>query len=294
MAVENREDLAGELRLIFADGMSAPFAVRDLVATIRNPNVLGLTCVFALLLALPGGGAFSEEVPLIARLVLNLFSVALFAVLFPALLQDAHDFARKRGYRFVPEPAITIPTAIITTLAVEAMTVFVVGQSDLTRWDLALKLGFGAMFWELHITMMLRFMGPTMLAQDRARQPAPPVAKVAPVSEVRIGNRVIDPGHLRRIQTDDHFLILPLSDDRVRVLASLNEVEGGLSALGMKVHRCHWVSWAELGEIRTSGRSHIMRTRSGEDVPVARERRKAVRDAAEQAVSASAESRATS
>lgn len=278
MGVDNREDLAGELRLIFADGMSAPFAVRELVATIRNPNVLGLTCVFALLLALPGGGAFSEEVPLVARLVLNLFSVALFAVLFPALLQEAHDLAVKRGYRLVPEPAITIPTAIITTLAVEAMTVFVVGHSDLTRWDLALKLGFGAMFWELHITMMLRFMGPTLRAREKAKESARPETETRP-AEVRLGNAVFDPAQLLRIETDDHFLIIHHDGGTSRVLASLNDGEERLSRFGIRVHRCHWVASGELGDVQVKGRSYLMRTRSGHEVPVSRDRRSAVKAA---------------
>ena len=269
------EASACELRILYADGYSAPFTVRELVATIRHRNVMALTCVFATLLALPGGGAFSAEVPLLARILLNLFSVGLFAVLFPALLKEVHEWASSRTLRVVPEPAITVPIALITTLAVEALAIFVVGENDLTRWDLALKLGFGAMFWELHITMMLRFMGPTMRARDRARQALAPPPQVAP-SMLRIGNVTIEAAELRRIETDDHFLILHSPEGPRRVFASFNEIEGRLEPLGVRVHRRHWVSHAELGEIRPQGRSHMMRTRSGEDVPVARERRKAV------------------
>lgn len=275
MQPDFREASACELRIIYADGSSAPFALRELVATIRHRNVLALTCVFASLLALPGGGAFSADVPLVARILLNLFSVGLFAVLFPALLKEAHDWARNRNVRFVPEPAITVPTAIVATLSVEALAIFVVGQSDLSRWDLALKLGFGVAFWELHVTMMLRFMGPTMRARDVARQVLPPSAPVAP-SELRIGSVTVEASGLRRIETDDHFLILHTAEGPRRVFASLNDIEGQLALLGVRVHRCHWVAYAELGAVRPHGRSHLMRTTSGQDVPVARERRKVV------------------
>lgn len=279
MRQSNAEVSAGELRLIFADGSSVPFAVRELVATIRHRKVLALTCLFALLLALPGGAAFSEEVPLWARLVLNLFSVALFTVLYPALLQEAFRAATKRGMRVVYEPCITVFSALITTLAVEALTVFLMGQSVLTRWDLALKLGFGAVFWELHITMMLLFMGPALKEQEAAR------AKVAePVPQqplqVRIGNMQFDPASLLRIETDDHFLIIHTSGATARVLAPMSEVQKRLEPYGLLAHRCHWVAFAELGDIRRQGRSFIMRTASGHEVPVARDRRKAVDEAA--------------
>lgn len=275
MRGESGEEFGCELRLIFADGYSMPFALRELVAIVRHQKVIALTCVFAVLLALPGGGAFSAEVPLLARILLNLFSVGLFAILFPALLQEAHVWACDRRLRFVPEPVITIPTALITTLAVEALAIFIVGQTDLTRWDLALKLGFGAVFWELHITMMLRFVGPAMRAHSTVSEQARGQVEVVP-TELRIGNAVFEPTSLRRIETDDHFLIIHHANGCARVLASLNDVEGALAPFGLRVHRRHWVASHDLGCLRLNGRSYLMRTRSGEDIPVARERKKTV------------------
>lgn len=274
---EKRAD--GELRLRFADGSSFPFAVRELVDTIRHRTVMSLTCLFAVLLALPGGGAFSEEVPLWARIGLNLFSVGIFAVLFPALLQEAHSWASRRAITTVFEPLITVPTALITTLAVEALAVFVVGEQVLTRGELAMKLGFGAMFWELHITMMLLFMGPALRAQQAVDQA---VAVAAPaVPEVPIGNLRFPPGDVLRIETDDHFLIIHTATGTTRVLASMNDAQQELAGFGLQVHRRHWVAFGELGEVRRSGRSYLMRTRSGSDIAVSRERRKAVETAAE-------------
>lgn len=284
MRAEIAKESGGELRLVFADGSSVPFAIRELVATIRHRKVLALTCLFAVLLALPGGGAYSEAVPLWARLALNLFSVGLFAILFPALLQEAETWAHRRRVRRVYEPAITLPTAIITTLAVEALAVFVVGSSDLTRWDLALKLGFGAVFWELHITMMLMFMGPSLREEDRPEAISAVQAGSRPGS-IRIGTALFDPSDLLRIETDDHFLILHRREGQARVLARLAEVQGRLAAHGVQVHRCHWVSFAELGEVTRQGRSFQMQTRSGPLVPVARDRRKAVLNAMADAAS---------
>jgi hypothetical protein len=264
-----------ELRLKFADGSSVPFAVRELIATIRNRKVLALTCLLATLLAIPGGGAFSDAVPLWARIALNLFAVALFAVLFPALLQEADFWARKRKLRTVYEPFVTVPTALVTTLAIEALTVFVVGSSDLTRWDLAIKLGFGAVFWELHITLMLLFMGPTLKEQDQAKRAASSAIEPRD-AQVRIGNTLFDPTEILSIRTDDHFLIIQTPERTARILASLNDVHPRLSGFGTLVHRCHWVAFDQLGEIRRNGRSFQMQTRSGHQVPVARDRRKEI------------------
>ena len=131
-----------ELRLKFADGSSVPFAVRELIATIRNRKVLALTCLLATLLAIPGGGAFSDAVPLWARIALNLFAVALFAVLFPALLQEADFWARKRKLRTVYEPFVTVPTAL--AVAREA------GQ--LVRQNFALAIIYNAIYYDLNST----------------------------------------------------------------------------------------------------------------------------------------------
>lgn len=265
-----------ELRLKFADGSSVPFAVRELVTTIRNKTVLAVSCLFATLVAIPGGGTFSEEVPLLARIALNLCAVALFAVLFPALLQEAESWAQKRKLRTVYEPLVTVPTALVTTLAIEPLNVFVVGYSGLTRWELAFKLGFGAILVELYITLVLLFMGPALNKQERAKRAAASAAAKREGAQVRIGNTLFDPKELLWIRTDDHFLIIQTPERTARILASLTDVHDRLSAFGTLVHRCHWVAFDELGEIRRNGRSFMMKTRSGHQVPVARERRKAI------------------
>ena len=78
------------------------------------------------------------------------------------------------------------------------------------------------------------------------------------------------------IRTDDHFLIIQTPERTARILASLNDVHPRLSGFGTLVRRCHWVAFDQLGEIRRNGRSFQMQTRSGHQVPVARDRRKEI------------------
>ncbi|MCZ8133473.1 MAG: LytTR family DNA-binding domain-containing protein [Rhodobacteraceae bacterium] len=277
------EKIAGcELRLKFANGSFLPFDLHELVATIRHPKIMTLTCVFAVLLALPGGAAFSAEIPLWARICLNLISVYLFAILFPALLREAHLWATRRALRIVLEPAITISAAVIVTLAVESIVVLIVGHADKSRWDLVVKLLIGACFWQLHVTLMLLFLGPAIRAKEAARKAQLGTAPSPQVARVQIGNMQFAPEKILRIETDGHFLIVHSAEGTSRVLASMTGVQDGLESLGLQVHRCHWVAYGELGEVRRNGRSYVMVTRSGAEIAVARDRRKSVAKAVQE------------
>lgn len=276
------EKIAGcEMRLKFANGSFLPFDLHELVATIRHPKVMTLTCVFAVLLALPGSAAFSSEVPLWARICLNLMSVYLFAILFPALLRETRVWASRSSLTTIYEPAVTVSAAIIVTLTVESVVVLIVGHSDRSRWDLARKLLIEACFWQLHVTLMLLFVGPAIRAKEAAQKAAASTASTESEARIRIGNTHFAPEKIRRIETDGHFLIVHTEDGITRVLASMNSIHDGLDDFGIQVHRCHWVAFRELGAVRRNGRSFAMVTRSGHDVAVARERRKSVDEAAE-------------
>lgn len=266
-----------ELLLKFVDGSEAQFVTRELVDTIRHRAVLGMTCVFAILLALPSGGMYSAEVPLWARVALNLVSVALFTVQFPALLRETYSWAKRRGMRVVYEPLITTSAAIMVTLNVEALAVVIVGFSNLTRWDLLMKLVIGILFWEIHMSMILLFIGPALRASEAARSSKD---QKRPLT-VRIGNINFVPDDLLHIETEDHFLIVQTTGGQNRVLASMTEAQQALEPYGIQVHRRHWVAFRELGEIQQNGRSYVMQTASGHRVAVARERRRAVLKAAE-------------
>jgi hypothetical protein len=270
-----------EMYVKFANGSLLPFELHELVATIRHRKVMALTCVFAVLLALPGGAAFSAEIPLWARICLNLISVYLFAILFPALLREKMLWASRRSLTTIYEPAVTVSAAIIVTLTVESIVVLILGHSDKSRWDLAVKLLIGACFWQLHVTLMLLFVGPAIRAKEAARKAAASTASKESEARVRIGNTSFAPEKIKRIETDGHFLIVHTEDGTTRVLASMNSIHDGLDDFGIQVHRCHWVAFRELGAVRRNGRSFTMVTRSGHDVAVARERRKSVDEAAE-------------
>ncbi len=267
-----------ELLLKFVDGSKTQFAMRELVDTIRHPTILGMTCLFAILLALPSGGMYSAEVPLWARVTLNLVSVGLFAVQFPALLRETYSWATRRRLKVVYEPIITTSAAIMVTLNVEALAVFIVGYSDLTRWDLVLKLAIGALFWEIHISIMLLFVGPALRASEAARLNKSDKTDLAP-QKIRIGNAGFLPDDVLRVETKDHFVFVHTSGGAKRVLATMSEAQKALELYGIQVHRRHWVAFRELGEIRQNGRSYAMTTASGHQVAVARERRAAVMQA---------------
>ena len=264
----------GELPVCFVNGSNCPLTVRELVDRIHHRAAVAMLMVLTVFLAAAAGDQALGQSPLWARLLHNLFSVALFLVLFPALLSEAEKFATFRGWRRVYEPLVTVPTAVFVTLASEALAVFLVGDRVLVQRDLALKLLMGIVFWELVVNILMLYVMPVIghAPADGAEDPAPP----AQSGQVRIGSRLVDPATVRRVESDDHFLLVHAEAGTLRVLARFRDAEAALGSHGMAVHRSHWVAFSQFGPVRRQGRSLIMQTRSGDRVPVARDRRAAV------------------
>lgn len=271
-------DFGVELRLVFADGSKRPFVVREMVNALRHKQVITIACVLAVVLAIPQNGSFSDDVPLVARVVLNLCSVALFTLIFPALLWEVASWSQRNKFQFVFEPLITLTAAIITTLAIETLATVLVGHSQKTRLDILTKLAFGCLFWGLHVMTILRFVLPAMIEAPQNvpqnRQAVPPLEP-----QVQIGRQMFNPKQIDRIAADDHFLTIEGAFGTRRIHAAMGEAADLLQDYGMLVHRGHWVALRELGPIQVVGRGLRMQTKSGASLPVARSRRDQVKAA---------------
>ena len=264
----------GEMTLCFVNGSPCPLTIRELVDRIRYKAVVATLMILALLLAVGAGDQSLGQLPVWARLTLNVFSVMVFLVVFPAFLSEAAKFAALRAWRRTYEPLVTIPTAILVTLATEALAVFLVGDRVLAQRDLAIKLAIGVAFWEVVVNILMLYVMPVIVP---AKTTAPEdEERVDPGAQVRIGSRLVDATSVLRAESDDHFMVIHTEAGAIRVLCRFRDAETALEPHGMAVHRSHWVAYSEFGPVSRQGRSFVMRTRAGDAVPVARDRRSAV------------------
>jgi hypothetical protein len=268
----------GELSLFFMNGSEFPLGGHELVHVLRSRRVILFLSVMAVLLAMPSGGTLFADVPMWARVLLNLASVIIFAALFPALYRDAAQTAFWVERGGIPHWLLSLPAAALTALVTEALAIVLLGASTLSRTMLLTKMAFSMMFWELVIVVLARYYAPAMISAPPGPQIGSGEAHPRP-EPLAFGTRRIEAAQLVRIETDGRVLRLHLPDRIETATVRLRDVIDSLGPHGLLVHRCHWVSHAELGPVFRHGRSFRMITRSGDTVPVARERRKAVLDA---------------
>lgn len=257
------------------NGSQFPVTGHELVSVLRHPSVVAFLCVLAIVLALPSGGAMLGDLPLWSRLVLNLASVLIFIALFPAFYFDAAQRAVREGRDGVQHLYLIVPAAFLTSLATEALAIIITGESALSRTMLLTKSAAYIVFWELLIFLIARYFAPALVSNAlvklaRHEEPKDNSASLA-FGMLRIGA-----GELRRIETDGRSLRLYLDERFEKVNLRLRDLLAQLAPYGILVHRCHWVSYAQLGPLEQVGRSYRMKTKSGEFLPVARERRQAV------------------
>lgn len=261
----------GEMALCFVNGSPCPLTIRELVDRIRDRAVVATLMILALLLAAGAGDQALGQTPIWARIMLNVFSVAVFLVVFPAMLSEAERFAAFRSWRRIYEPLVTIPTAVFVTLATEALAVFLVGDRVLAQRDLAIHLVIGVAFWAVVVNILMLYVMPVISAADGA---VPEEAEGPPSgTQVRIGTRLVDASEVLRAESDDHFMILHTEAGEIRVLCRFRDAQTALEPYGMAVHRSHWVAFEEFGPVTRKGRSLVMHTRKGDVVPVARDRK---------------------
>ncbi len=260
-----------QMYLIFVNGTSEHFTLRQEVSTIQRPEVFALTCLFALLLALPENSFIPAPNSMWLRVVLNLASVAIFAALFPTVMKLAMERAKRRQKAQIYLPMVTIPTAAATVLLAEALLVLLQGQAEQTRTDLLIKIAIAASLWELHSLLFIK----ANLRAARLRAAPAPQGKNP---RVEIGNSRLNPTQIRRIASDDHFLHIHLDTGRLRILATMSQADKALQSYGTMVHRQHWIAFREIETLERNGRAHAVFTKSRETIPVSRGRLKHVQD----------------
>ncbi len=124
------------------------------------------------------------------------------------------------------------------------------------------------------------FLGRRHLAVDNSREGAPdskdlppePAADTLPSPEVLFQRRLpLDKrGALVRLEAQDHYLLVVTDQGSETLLMRLGDAADELAGVGLRVHRSHWVSRAQVREhIRQKGRD-ILKMSNGEPVPVSR------------------------
>jgi len=87
-------------------------------------------------------------------------------------------------------------------------------------------------------------------------------------------------GLLVRIEAQDHYLVVVTDAGQATILMRMADAEADLpAALGVRVHRSHWVARGAVTGRRRDGDRVILQTRDGAAVPVSRGYRKAAQAA---------------
>ena len=257
-----------ELLLYYMNRSSLSINAHELVTALRTPFVMGFVFAISVLLALPET-SLSKEVPVLARLLLSLFSTALFLGLATAAVRIAALFAAEGGWDRLHLCVISTPSAIVVAILTQTAQLLLLGipiERDVLLTQIVITL----VFWELVFFILIYFYTPALIQQRRNSPPAP----VAASPSLLIGGKPIAPSLLLRIQTNGRQLQLHFADQIGAATANLRDVLPILQPYGMLVHRRHWVSFAQLGPIHRQGRTLIMTTRAGAQVPISRDRRK--------------------
>lgn len=93
---------------------------------------------------------------------------------------------------------------------------------------------------------------------------------------------MLDPplrGKPLRIEAQEHYVVIHATEENRMFLGRFSDVVQSLpDALGLRVHRSHWVAREEVSEVFVERRNTKLRLRNGEVVPVSRRYRRVVAD----------------
>lgn len=115
--------------------------------------------------------------------------------------------------------------------------------------------------------------GPVAEAHDATRPPAPLPGDGPDLAAAFFARLPAAIGRdLVRIDADLHYLQVRTVLGRATVLGTLAEVEAALPALGLRVHRSHWVALSALRRVSKSAKGWACELQGGERVPISRRR----------------------
>lgn len=86
-------------------------------------------------------------------------------------------------------------------------------------------------------------------------------------------------GALVSLSVSDHYVDVVTTKGREMILMRLGDAMRETAPVrGMQVHRSHWVALDQVGSVRKTGETALLRTSTGGDIPVSRTYMKALRD----------------
>lgn len=260
-----------ELRIFFVNGSSSRFVLREMSRGLRRGDIIGLFVASVVGLAILAGERLYGDLPTLSRAVLALLSAITFLLLYSSLITQAALIARLRGWRRVYEPALTAMAAVPVALAAQGMIALFEGNTIVTRQATLSAIVLHLLFWEALVSVYFLFLLPSLLRGAALQTQESPQS--AQPDSITIGSHKFLTSEIRRISSDDHYLVVHMTEGTLRLNGRLRDAANQLEAHGMVVHRSHWLAFDMFGPLETVGRQCLMTTASGDSVPVSRVRR---------------------
>lgn len=267
-----------ELHIFFVNGSSLPASSHEMVFDLWHPRVLVSLLCISMFVALIVGDTFFGDTANLRHPPVMLGAAMTFLLVFQSVSRAAILIGTRRGWRSIPEPVLTVISAIIAALTAEGLAVLV--QPDHSNAQMLRRIGAQVLFWEIAMTIFFIFVRPG--AYKRQGQEAEPVfvntQPAQPENDVlKLGKLLVQKDEIRRIESRGHRVLIRTTTGDHSPHAKMALIEQRLDGHGMLVHRSHWLAYSEFGVVEREGRRITMITRSGDTLPVSRNKAAAVR-----------------
>jgi hypothetical protein len=262
-----------ELRIIFINGKAAHFTFREMINLHLRPVSFGLILlsfiVFHWAVPMPQAGAMAP-----------VFKTVLWAVLILVMFATYYLLVWLLRGRAIINSLVFGAVAVVLTLTA-SLLIDAVHQTHL-------GLGEGVLLavsvWIVCLLMEMIFVSLNarqLFAQPDGPIPAPPAKPEISTAETPaliVASERFDPGLIRYITSEEHYLRIVLNDGSRHLRGRIADVEAQLPpALGLRVHRSHWVSRAAVQGVERADPSIRLVLTCGTRIPVARGRQGTVR-----------------
>lgn len=276
-----------ELRIIFVNGREVHFTFRELLGLHLHTASFGLLIlsfvVFHWVLPMPLSGPMAPifKTVLWAKLILVLFATYYLLVW---LLRE----------RVIISPLLLGAAAVALT-ATASLFIYLTLEVHLSLIEgvfLAISVWVVCLLMEMiFVTANWRrmFTAPEPPAAEppaaEALAPVPsvaapsvPVAVPCDAPELILASERFDPAQIRYITSEEHYLRITLKGGMRHLRGRIADVEAQMPpALGLRVHRSHWVARAAVQGVERADPSVRLVLTCGTKIPVARGRQAAVR-----------------
>jgi hypothetical protein len=260
-----------ELRIIFVNGRQAHFTFRELLNLHLNPAAFGLLLLSFVVFH------WAVPMPLIGAMA-PIFKTVLWAKLIVLLFATYYLLVWVLRKRVIISPLLLAAGAVVLTAVANWFTGFMLNaQLPLTE---AVFLAISV--WVVCLLIEMIFVtanGPRLFATPVPSAPAAaPAEPPAAMPDLIIASERFDPAQISHITSEEHYLRIVLKGGTRHLRWHIADVEAQLPpALGLRVHRSHWVARAAVQGVERADPSMRLVLGCGAKIPVARGRQAEVR-----------------